>query len=254
MDKYAAVILAAGKGTRMNEGLASPIPKVMFETNGKPIIDWAVKLLDDAGIKRIALVVGYKKEMIEEHFGDKVEYIFQEEQLGTGHAVAQAKYLLGNQSDAVLVTYGDHVLWRPETVKRLMGIYENEKPTIAMMTIIMDDPTHWAFGRICRNAQDEVVGITEQKDCTPEQLEIKEGNPGFYIFDANWLWANINNLQNNNAQKEFYLTDMIAMAISQGKKVVATPADDPNEAFGINTQEQLKEAEEILKAREQITN
>ena len=252
--KYAGVILAAGKGTRMNEGLASPIPKVMFELNGKPIIYWAVKLLQDAGIERIALVVGYKQELIRDYFKDKVEYAFQAEQLGTGHAVAQAKYLLGGQSDAVIVFYGDHALWKPETVRNLMAMYEREKPAVAILSVIFDNPEFWAFGRIEKDAQDNIMGIVEQKDCNPGQLKITECNPGFYIFDAKWLWENIDSLENQNAQKEFYLTDMIGMAISQGKKVVTMPVSDHLEAPGINTQEQLKEAEEVLKSRDAIQN
>lgn len=250
MDKYAAVILAAGKGTRMNEGLASPIPKVMFELNGKPIIDWSVKALEDVGIQRIVLVVGYRREMVQDYFKDKVEYAIQEEQLGTGHAVAQAKLLLGNQSESVITFYGDNPLYKPTTIKRLMNLYEAEKPTIAMLSVVFEDPKFWAFGRIIRDENNNVTGIVEQKDCTPEQLEIKESNPGFYIFDAAWLWENIDNLRSDNVQKEFYLTDMVKMAVDQGRKVMALPVSEESEALGINTPEQLKQAEEVLKSRE----
>lgn len=247
--KYAAVILAAGKGTRMNEGRASPIPKVMFEANGQPIIYWAVKLIKDVGIKQVVLVVGYKKEIIEDYFKDEVSYVVQEEQLGTGHAVMRAKTLLQNQSEATIVFCGDHTLWQPETVKKLISLYDEQKPAVAMLSVVFEDPEFWAFGRIIRNENNEVVGIVEQKDCTPEQLKIKECNPSFYIFDSAWLWDNIGKLKAENAQKEYYLTDMIAMAINQSKKVVAMPVADYREALGINTPEQLKQAEEVLKSR-----
>jgi len=254
MEKYAAVILAAGKGTRMNEGLASPIPKVMFNLNGKPIVDWSVKLIKDAGIDRVVLVVGYKKELVENYFGDKVEYAEQAEQLGTGHAVAQAKYLLGNQCDAVIVFYGDNPLYKPETVQKLIEKFEIEKPTIAMLSVIFEDPKFWAFGRVIRDQNNEVVGITEQKDCSPEQLEIKESNTGFYIFNANWLWQNIDLLKNENVQGEYYLTDLIAMAKDQSKRIVAVTVSEETEALGINTPEQLKQAEEVLRKRAQLQN
>ena len=250
--KYAAVILAAGKGTRMNEGQASPIPKVMFELDGKPIIDWSAKLIQDAGINRVVLVVGYKKELIENYFKDSVEYAVQTEQLGTGHAVAQAKLLLGGQSDGVIVFYGDNPLYKPETIRKLIAEFEQEKPTIAMLTVISEDPA--GYGRIIRDKNNDVRGIVEHKDCDAQQLKIKEWNPGFYIFDAAWLWQNIENLQTDNAQKEYYLTDLIEMAKEQSKRIIATPVSEENEALGINTPEQLAEAEQVLKNRNDIQN
>ncbi len=254
MDKFAAIVLAAGKGTRMNEGLASPIPKVMFPLNGEHIIDWSVKSIKAVGIDRVALVVGYKKELVMEHFGDKVEYAVQEEQLGTGHAVAQAKLLLGNQSESVIVFYGDNPLYKPETIKKLISMYEEDRPTVAMLSVVFADPEFWAFGRIIRDENNEVQGIVEQKDCTPEQLKIKESNPGFYIFDAAWLWANIDKLESNNAQKEYYLTDLIKMAKEQGKRIMAIPVSEEAEALGVNNPDQLKQAEEVLKSRDAIQN
>ncbi len=254
MEKYAAVILAAGKGTRMNEGSASPIPKVMFKLNEKPIIDWSVGIMKEVGVNRTVLVVGYKKELVQEYFGEKVEYAIQEEQLGTGHAVAQAKLLLGGQADAIIVFYGDNPLYKPETVKRLIGLYETEKPTIAMLSVVFSNPEFWAFGRIIRDENDEVVGIVEQKDCTSEQLKIQESNSGFYIFDAAWLWQNIDNLDAENVQKEYYLTDLIKIAKAQGKRIIASPVSEENEALGINTLEQLAQAEEVLKGRDGIQN
>lgn len=252
MQKYAAVILAAGKGTRMNEGVASPIPKVMFELNGKPVIDWAVESIRAVDISRIVLVVGYKKEMIQDYFGGKVEYAFQDEQLGTGHAVAQAKLLLGNQSEQVIVFYGDCPLYHPESIKRLMNMHDVQHATISMLTAISEDPT--GYGRVFRNELGHVSDIIEHKDCTLEQLECKEWNPGFYIFDANWLWENIDNLSADNAQKEYYLTDLIKIAKDQGKRVCATPVTEESEALGINNLDQLKEAEQVLKSREEISN
>lgn len=250
MEKYAAVILAAGKGTRMNEGSASPMPKVMYEIAGKPIIDWSVKLTKDSGIEKVVLVVGYKKELIENYFGDKVEYAVQEQQLGTGHAAASARMVLEGKAENVIVFYGDNPLYKPETVRKLIELYEKERPTIAMLSVVFDDPKFWAFGRIIKDQDGHVINIVEQKDCTPEQLEIAESNPGFYIFDADWFWSNCEKLKTNNAQGEYYLTDMIKIAAEQGKKVVCIPVSEVSEAQGINTIEQQKQAEKILQERQ----
>jgi len=244
MEKYAAVILAAGKGTRMNEGLSSPIPKVMFLLAGKPIIYHSVKLIKDAEINKVVLVIGYKKELIREYFGGEVEYAVQGEQLGTGHAVSTAKELLQGKTDAVIVFYGDNPLYKPETVKKLISIFETEKPTIAMLSAVSENP--FGYGRIIRDKNGEVLGIKEHKDCNEEELKIKEWNPGFYIFDSKWLWLNIDKLDSNNAQQEYLLTDLIKIAKEQDKKIIAMPVSEESEALGINTKEQLKEAEAVL--------
>lgn len=249
MNKFAAVVLAGGKGTRMNEGEASPIPKVMFQINGLPIIRYTLDHIKEAGIDRIVLVVGYKHEMIEEFLGNDAEYALQEEQLGTGHAVAMAKDHLLGQSEAILAVYGDMPLVKSESIINLMKEYEKVRPTIAMLSVILKDPKFWAFGRVVRGRNGDVIKIIEQKDCTSEELEIKESNVGFYIFDAEWLWSNIDKLNNSNVQKEYYLTDMIKLARNQRKKIIAIPTNDETEVIGINTKEQLKEAEEVLRSR-----
>lgn len=249
MEKYAAVILAAGKGTRMNEGLASPIPKVMFEINGKPIIDWSVKLVKDAGIEKIILVVGYKKELIEKYFGDQVEYAIQVEQLGTGHAALMAQEFAEGKAESAIIFYGDCPLYKSETVKKVISYYEKEKPTIAMLTAISKDAG--VYGRVFRNEKGDVASIVEYKDCTEEQRKNNEWNPGFYIFDGDWLWQNITELSNENAQKEYYLTDLITMAKEQSKRIIAMPVSEESEAMGINTREQQAEAEKILQERQQ---
>ncbi|HLC43780.1 MAG TPA: NTP transferase domain-containing protein [Patescibacteria group bacterium] len=275
MKKYAAVILAAGKGTRMNEGKESSIPKVMYEIAGKPIIAWSVKLTKDAGIDKIVLVVGYKKELIEDYFGcrlteknlsrlgsrakadpacENIEFAVQEPQLGTGHAAASARSVLEGKAESIIVFYGDNPLYQPATVQKLITLYENPpsggKPTIAMMTVVFDNPEFWVFGRIIKDDNGHVIDIIEQKDCTLEQLKITECNPGFYIFDAKWFWANVDKLETNNAQGEYYLTDMVRIAAQQGKKVVSMPVSEIGEALGINNPEQQKKAEEIILRRQ----
>jgi len=249
MTKYAAVILGAGKGTRMNEGRASEIPKVMFELAGQPVIKHSVDLIKKAGISKVVVVVGYKKELIENYLGSQVEYAEQVEQLGTGHATMMAEKSLAGSAENLIIFYGDNCLYKPESVRRIIDLYERENPTIAMLTVSFEDPMFWAFGRILRDKEGKVIGIREQKDCSEEELEIKESNPGFYIVDSNWLWENLKNLKTQNTQGEYYLTDIIEMAKEQGKKIVATPVSEEKEALGINTPEQLKEAEEVIKKR-----
>ena len=249
MKKYASVILAAGKGTRMNEGLASPIPKVMFKMNGKPVIYWSVRLIQEASINKIVLIVGYKKDMVEDYFGNKVSYAIQKKQLGTGHAVMMAESALKDKAENIIVFYGDNPLYKPETVRKLIALYEKEKPTVAMLSVIFNDPNYWAFGRILRDPNGEVIGIKEHKDCSEEEKKIKESNPGFYIFQAKWLWENLQKIENNNIQKEYYLTDIIELAKTQEKHIIAMPVSEESEALGINTPEQLKQAEEVIRKR-----
>jgi|GEM_PF-1129227 len=162
MEKYAAVILAAGKGTRMNEGLASPIPKVMFPIAGKPIAFWDIQLIRDAGIEKVVLVVGYKKELVQDYFGDNVDYAVQEQQLGTGHAAAAARPLLEGKAENVIVFYGDNPLYKPETVRQLIELYEKENPTIAMLSVEFDDPKFWAFGRLIQDKEGSLKSKQEK--------------------------------------------------------------------------------------------
>jgi len=261
MEKYAAIILGAGKGTRMNEGQASSIPKVMFKACGKPVIRYSVDCIKNAGIKKVVVVVGYKKEMVMDYLGDEVEYVEQAEQLGTGHAVMMAESNLKDKVESLIIFYGDNPLYRCESIQKLIDLYERparnashsdaggERPTIAMFTVIFEDPIFWAFGRILRDENNQVCGCVEQKDCSAEQLKIKESNPGFYIFRADWFWQNASKLEANNSQKEYYLTDMIKIACQQGKKIVAIPVSEESEALGVNTPEQLKQAEEVIRHR-----
>lgn len=259
MEKIAAVILAAGKGKRMacpqslrssvsRRGSVdgSEIPKVMFKVNNKPLVEYLISSIKGAGIKRVILVVGYKREVVKDYFKDQVEYATQEEQLGTGHAASMARPNLEGKTDAVIVCYGDMPLYKSSTIKNLIDYYQKEKPIIAMLTVDFANPTFWAYGRIVRDETGNVEAIVEQKDCTPEQLKVKESNPGFYIFDSSWLWKNLAKIKTNNAQGEYYLTDIVALAKEQGKKIGAIKVSDETEVLGINTPEQLEKVEEIL--------
>lgn len=242
-----AVVLAAGKGTRMNNGNDCQIPKVMFPLNGKPIISYCLDNLKKAGIEKIILVVGYQKEMVEEYLGKNYDYAVQEKQLGTGHAVMAAAEKINPNFAGVIVCCGDCPLFKAETIKNLREVFIKENPAVALLSVIVKDPIFWAYGRVVRDENQNVVSIIEQKDCSPEELQIKECNTGFYIFDTKWLLENLSKIKTENSQKEYYLTDMIKIAQNQGKKVVAIPVSEESEALGINTPEQLRQAEEALR-------
>jgi len=246
MKNIIAVILAAGKGTRMGD---ADRPKVMFEANDKPIIEYLVQSIQTAGVSDIVLVVGYLQEQVKNYFKDRVQYVEQLEQKGTGHAVMMAKDILKRKSKAVLVSYGDMPLYKIETIKKLIKKYSIEKPVIAMVTVDLADPDFWAYGRVLRNKNGEIVATVEQKDATEEQRKIKECNPSFYLFNSDWLWENLDRIGTDNAQKEYYLPDLISIAASQGKKIVSIKAESEDEVLGVNTPEQLEKVAKILKKR-----
>lgn len=252
MDKYAGIILAAGQGKRMAVEGEAPLPKVMVEIDNRPMVSYVIDLFRSAGIDNLTLVVGYRKEMVQSYFSDKVQYAIQEKQLGTGNAAKAARGLVEDKAENVIICYGDKPLYKPQTIQRLIAAFEAQKPTAMILTVDYSDPMFWAAGRIIKDDDGNVLEIVEQKDCNEEQLKIRECNCGFYIFKADWFWANIDKLKQNNAQGEYYLTDMVGIAGSQGEKVLSLKVEDEREPFGINTPEQLEQAKNVLKSRSDI--
>jgi len=246
MKDIIAVILAAGKGTRMG---SADRPKVMYEANGKPMVEYLINSVQKAGVKEIVLVVGFMQGKVRDYFKNRVKYVEQKEQLGTGHAVMMTKDLLKGKSNSIIVSYGDMPLYKTATIKKLIEKFDDEKPTIAMVTVDLGDPDFWAYSRVIRNAEGKIIATVEQKDATEKQRKIKECNPSFYLFDADWLWDNLDKISTNNAQKEYYLPDLISIATSQSKRIVSVKAENENEVLGVNTPEQLKKVERILKMR-----
>jgi bifunctional UDP-N-acetylglucosamine pyrophosphorylase/glucosamine-1-phosphate N-acetyltransferase len=240
--KTVTILLAAGKGTRMR----SKTLKVLHSLRGKPMLWHSLQQVGQVTQVSPVVIVGHQGESVKDAFGDAADYITQEEQLGTGHAVLQAKAHLAGKADLVLVVYGDMPLLRAETFQGLIEKQKSNDGPISMLTIIEEDPR--GFGRIVRNDQGGVEAIVEEVDCTPEQRAIKELNVGVYCFQADWLWENLPNVP-LSAKGEYYLTDTVALARSQGLSVQAEVMEDPKEAMGINTRIHLAEAEAILRKR-----
>lgn len=231
-----AIILAAGKGTRMK----SDNSKVMQTLIDRPMLAYIIEACRAVNVENIVVVVGYQAESIQEAFGD-VQFALQEPQLGTGHAVMQCTQLEGAEGDTLVIN-GDGPCIQPETLERLFEI--NKDASMTVLTAQLDQGG--AYGRIVRDADENVVAIVEAKDCTPEQKEISEINAGMYCFKNKDLFENLNKLGTNNAQQEYYLTDMISILANQGKTVKGLVIEDKDEAMGVNDPLELAQAREWM--------
>ncbi|MBN1180021.1 MAG: bifunctional UDP-N-acetylglucosamine diphosphorylase/glucosamine-1-phosphate N-acetyltransferase GlmU, partial [Anaerolineae bacterium] len=238
-----AVILAAGQGTRMH----STLPKVLHPLSGQPMVRHAVDAARNVSGRPPVLVVGHGAEAVREVVGERAVYVEQTEQRGTGHAVLQARDALRGQSDLILVTYADMPLLREETLRQLVERQHDNPGPITMLTL--KSATSRGFGRVVRNAAGAVLEIVEEAVATPEQRAIDELNAGVYCFDAAWLWDNVAHIPLSLPKAEYYLTDLVGMAVAQGRPVAAIVADDPAETLGINTRVHLAEAEAVLRQR-----
>lgn len=241
--KKMAIVLAAGQGKRMK----SKLYKVLHPVCGKPMVKHVIDSVRQASCERIVVIVGHGAEKVQETLGDAVEYALQAEQLGTGHAVLQAKSLLGSEDGVTLVICGDTPLISPETIAAMMAHHEAEKAGATVLTALMPDPA--AYGRVVRDSDGRVLRIVEYKDCTAEEAAIAEINVGTYIFDNRKLFAALEQVTNDNAQGEYYLTDVIGILQAEGATIAAYRLDDPAEATGINDRAALGEAERLMRLR-----
>ncbi|NLY30355.1 MAG: bifunctional UDP-N-acetylglucosamine diphosphorylase/glucosamine-1-phosphate N-acetyltransferase GlmU, partial [Firmicutes bacterium] len=239
----AAVVLAAGKGTRMK----SAIPKVLHPICGLPMIAHVVNNLQEAGVGRIIVVVGPEGQEIQDLLGSAVEYVVQGEQLGTGHAVLQAEAVLGSHDGPVLVIHGDTPLYRPDTLRELIKAHQSSRASGTVLSVLLNDPT--GYGRIIRDAEGAFAKIVEEKDASPEEAAVKEINSGTYVFQCEPLFAALHQISPENAQKEYYLTDVLGIIREQAGMVEVFTHDDPEEASGINNRVQLAAAEKALRTR-----
>jgi len=241
--KVAAVLLAAGKGTRMK----SEQPKVLHPIVGKPILWHVLAAMKEASSEKPIVVVGHGAEQVENFVGADGVCVLQEPQLGTGHAVMQAESKLKGKADYVIVTYADMPLLRGETLKQLVETQGANSGPISMLTVIAEDPR--GFGRILRKEDGTVSAIVEEYVATLEQKAIKELNVGAYCFSADWLWDALKRIPRNPKKGEYYLTDTIELAVADGLPVRALVLDDLSEAIGINTRVHLSEAESVMRQR-----
>lgn len=246
MVKIATVILAAGKGTRMK----SDLPKVLHALNNRPMVEYVIDVAEEIHSEKIVLIVGHQKELVMETVnGRRVEFAVQSPQLGTGHAVLQSKPFFENYTGDVLVLSGDVPLLRADTLRKLIEIHAKEKPLATLLTADMEDPS--GYGRVVRDGAGFVRKIVEEKDASEEIRKIKEINVGIYIFKAQPLFEVLPMVKNDNRQGEYYLPDVLKIYVERGEKIAAVLTEDVEETHGINTVEQLRHAEEILRARQQ---
>ena len=242
--KIKIVILAAGKGKRMQ----SDLPKVLSPLKGKHMIKHVIKSISEIHDEKPYAIVGHMAELVQKELGDLCFYILQKEQLGTGHAVSCAK---GDCEDAedIVVLSGDQPFIKAETIRNLIKKHLESGTIVTFTTTELPDFEDWrnsfiAFGRILRK-NGEVKGIREFRDATEEERKITEVNAGCYIFNAKWLWQNLEKIKNENAQKEYYLTDLFKIAAENSDKI-ETIKIEPREALGANTKEELEVLENFF--------
>ena len=239
----AAIVLAAGAGTRMK----SDKPKVAHEVLGKPLVNWVLDAAEEAGIERLVTVVGHKREQVIPLVEDRAEIVVQEEQRGTAHAVLSCSDALADFEGSLLVLSGDCPLITSETMKALIDMRESNDAAVVVLTMEMADPT--GYGRIIREADGSVARIVEQKDASPEEAAVGECNSGFYCFDSKALFEALNQVSSDNAQGEYYLTDVLEICRKAGRSVLALEAEDNSECLGINSRIQLAQATKIAQHR-----
>ncbi len=241
MSDFTVVILAGGKGTRME----SELPKVLHPCCGLPMVRHVIRAAKASGANRVVVIAGYKSELVHRELKDEVLYAEQPDQLGTGHAVMCAADQLGMDGET-MVLCGDTPLISADTLRMLHEAHRKAGNGVTVLSAIMEDPH--GYGRIIRDAEGHFLRITEDKDCTEEEKKVCEINSGMYIFDTAMLQDSLKKLTNNNAQGEYYLTDTIELILRAGGQADAVPVSDVNEIMGVNTKAQLAVAEQVMQA------
>jgi len=244
-EQIKAVVLAAGKGTRLHTG-ESDAPKVMREVCGKPLLWYVLDALSFIEKKDVILVVGYKKDSVIGQFGGYT-YALQKEQLGTGHAVLAARDKLEKHTGALLLCYGDMPAIRRELYEKLIHAHFAQGNDCTLLTGQSNLPM--PFGRIIRDESGNFMHVVEEKDCTPAEYAVTELNTGVYVFDTPLLFGALKELKNDNAQGEYYVTDVPAIMKGKGAKIGVLKSDLGDDIIGVNTLGQLEMAERIISKR-----
>ncbi len=242
MDSPLAIILAAGKGTRMK----SDLPKVLCRVCNRPLVEYVIDALRDAGVGRIIVVVGYQADKVKEtlaHYAN-LEFAVQTEQLGTGHAVMMCRDQLASHDGPVVVVAGDSPLMQSTSLEQLLGEFTTHRPACILGTLFHEDPT--GLGRIIRDETGNFVGIVEEKDANQQQKSIDEVNMSTYVFDCRHLISALGKLTDDNQQHEYYITDVPKLLLGDGLDIRALPVLKPIEALSVNTLDQLVEVESVM--------
>ena len=238
-----AVILAAGKGTRMQ----SKLYKVLHKVCDRTMVELVLDSLNDLEMQEVITVVGHGAERVKEVLGNRTKFVLQAEQLGTAHAVKVAKDELKNKEGTTIVMYGDTPLIRSETINSILDHHENTNAKATVLTAIADDP--FAYGRIIRDVNGKLVKIVEEKDATEQEKKIKEINSGIYCFDNKLLFEMLEKVKNDNNQGEYYLPDVLALIREQKEIIETYLCDDFDETFGVNDRVALAYAENVMRNR-----
>lgn len=243
MTKRMAVILAAGKGTRMK----SELPKVLHKISGIAMVEHVIRAVKECQVDSIVTIIGNGSELVQEVLKDQTQFALQDQQLGTGHAVQQAEKLLAACEGHTIVVCGDTPLLTSASLEKLFEHHRETGAKATLLTAIAEDPT--GYGRVIRQAGGDVQAVVEQKDANQEELAIQEVNTGTYIFDNQALFQALHKVDNNNAQGEFYLTDVVGILNQAGHKISAYSLDNIEEAIGVNDRLALAKAQKLMTRR-----
>ncbi len=243
-DKISTIILAAGKGTRMKSSLV----KVLHPLYGKPMLTYPVAVAREVGSEEIVIIVGYQAELVKESVKDEgLVFVHQREQLGTGHAVLQARDRFFDFNGTILILCGDVPLLIPSTIRALLDSHFSSGAAITVLTTVLDTPS--GYGRVVKENENDVLKIVEERDATTEEKKITEINTGIYCVQSRFLFETVAGIGNKNAQGEYYLTDIFEIARKRGYSARSFITDDPVEVMGINTPDDLKKASRIIESR-----
>jgi len=246
MKNIMAIVLSAGEGTRMK----SRLPKVLHQVCGRPMIEYAIDRLEELGIDKKIVIIGYKGSLVKRALGKRVDYVWQKEQLGTGHALAQCRKALARFRGDLLVLGGDTPLLTTPTLKKLIETHREKDALVTILTAILKPPT--GYGRVIRHGDETIRKIVEEEDATIIELANEEVNAGTYCFKREAIFQALEKIRPENVQEEYYLTDAIEVLTKKGHKVSAYTTDKSDEIIGINSRKDLALANKIV--RERILN